>query len=342
MATIKEIAAALGVSATTVSNVVNGHTEKMSEETRSRVEEALMASHYELNVKKNTGTAENRTVAAIFCMGHMKNVLMDPFCGELLGAMEEELKSFNRYLTYYVPDTANEKQLKRLLTPWNVDGAVLLGYEPENCAALQEKVNKPLVFIDSYSLDDEPDYDNIGLQDFEGAYEMASYLIRQGHRSIAFFCDQNPPRASNGARFKGFRRALSEHGIHFHEEDFYYLPQNRNMRHETLRQFARKRGRNYTAAFFVSDFYANEGVNAFFTQGLHVPDDISVAGFDDNIYARLCRPSLTTVRQSPSEKGRQAVKLLMRRVRGEEIPQRMMRLPTELIVRESVRNAGGR
>lgn len=340
MVTIKEIAKALGVSPTTVSNVVNGHTEKMSAETKERVEESLMRHHYEFNDKKNRGTPENRIVAAAFFMGHMSNVLMDPFCGELLGAVEEELKSFHRYLAYFVPDQADEVQLKRLISPWNVDGAIILGYEPERCGELQSKITKPLVFIDS-CFQEEPDFDNVGLQDFEGAHEIISYLIRQGHRSIAFFCDQNPPLASNRERYRGYRKALSEQGIHYKEEDFYYLPQNRNMRQETLRQFARRRRLSYTAAFFISDFYANEGINIFFSQGLRVPEDISVAGFDDNIYARLSRPMLTTVRQSPSEKGRQAVKLLMRRAGEEEIPARIMRLPTELIVRESVRNVGG-
>lgn len=68
-----------------------------------------------------------------------------------------------------------------------------------------------------------------------------------------------------------------------------------------------------------------------------MPDDISVVGFDDNIYARLSRPALTTVRQLPEEKGKQAVELLMKRIRGEESPVRSLTLPTELIVRESTK-----
>ena len=76
----------------------------------------------------------------------------------------------------------------------------------------------------------------------------------------------------------------------------------------------------------------------FFSKGLSVPEDISVAGFDDNIYARLSRPALTTVRQSAYDKGKEAVKLLMKRIYGEEVYIRSLELPTELIVRESVKN----
>ena len=62
------------------------------------------------------------------------------------------------------------------------------------------------------------------------------------------------------------------------------------------------------------------------------------SGADDNVYARLSRPTLTTVRQSPTDKGREAVKLLLKRVYGQEVMVGSMELPTELIVRESVRN----
>ena len=93
----------------------------------------------------------------------------------------------------------------------------------------------------------------------------------------------------------------------------------------------------YTAAFFISDFLANEAISIFYSKGISVPEDLSVTGFDDNIYARL-----TTVRQKPEEKGKEAVGLLMRRIYGEEVPVGRMRLPTELIVRESVRNLADR
>ena len=126
----------------------------------------------------------------------------------------------------------------------------------------------------------------------------------------------------------------------YKRQDYYFLPSDKNLRFEVLRQFARKSRKRYTAAFFTSDFYANESINIFFSQGLHVPDELSVTGFDDNIYARLSRPMLTTIRQSPTDKGRMAVKLLMQRIRGEEELLHTVQLPTELIVRESVRNIG--
>lgn len=172
---------------------------------------------------------------------------------------------------------------------------------------------------------------------------MTSYLIGQGHRKIAFFGDQQHPMGSNLCRFRGLQDAMEEHKLEFDKDDYFYLPQHDNYRHEVLRQFAQNvKESGYTAAFFTSDFLANEAISIFYSQGISVPEDLSVTGFDDNIYARLSRPMLTTVRQKPEEKGKEAVGLLMRRIYGEEVPVGRMRLPTELIVRESVRNLADR
>lgn len=338
MVTIKEIAQELGISPTTVSNVINGRTAKMSPDTRRRIEEALWENHYDGTARHITGSSEEKMIVAAFFMGGRENVLMDPFCGELLGAIEAELKPYARYLIYHVP--ASEEDLTRLFSPWNVEGGILLGVDPAQCAHLQKQITKPLVFIDSYFGGSGASYDNVGLQDQEGAFELISYLLKQGHRSIAFFCDQHPPLASSLERFLGYLKALSSFGISCSDQDFCFLPQQKNQRHEVLRQFVRKPDRHHTAAFFISDFYASEAINIFYSQGIRVPENLSVVGFDDNIYAKLSRPTLTTIRQSPSEKGKEAVRLLLRRIRGEEITVRTMQLPTELIVRESVKNIG--
>ena len=132
---------------------------------------------------------------------------------------------------------------------------------------------------------------------------------------------------------------MEEYGVTYSNKDYYYLPSSRNLRREALRNFALKaRQEKYTAVFVVSDLLANEAISIFFGEGLRVPDDISVAGFDDNVYARLSRPMLTTVRQSVQEKGEEAVKLLVQRIKGEEIIAKSFNLPVELIVRESVKN----
>ena len=237
---------------------------------------------------------------------------------------------------YVVSDApSGEEAILKKLEARNVEGAIVLGYEPEKCEELTMRAPKPIVFVDS----GDGNYDNVGLQDREGAAQMTEYLIRQGHQRIAFFTDYQENSVCNRMRMEGYREALRVRKLPFLQEDIYSLPLDRHMRNEIIRKFAReKAGRVCTAAFFVNDLFANEAVGMLSAEGIRVPEDLSVAGFDDNIYARLSNPMLTTVRQHPEEKAYEAVKMLMKRLRGEPVPVRSIHLPTELIVRDSVKN----
>lgn len=336
MITIKEIAEQLGVSPTTVSNVLNGRAGKMSADTRKKVEEALIRNHYVHERKSEDGKKEQKLISVYFCQGKREHVLTDPFCGGLLESAEKEITKHGRAMVFGVVE--RDEQVKEKMENRHIEGAIILDFEPEKCEELTRNIRQPLVFVDS----GEGNYDSIGLQDKEGAYGAVCYLIGQGHQKIAFFCDQKHAVTSNLERWRGYQKAMDEYGLEWSEDDYYYLPVDMNLRHGVLRQFAKNaKEKGYTAAFFVSDLLANEGISIFFANDLKVPDDISVIGYDDNMYARLSRPALTTVRQSPEEKGKTAVWLLMNRIYGRDPIVRTLQLPTELIVRDSVRNIGG-
>lgn len=333
MITIKEIAEKLGVSPTTVSNCLNGRTEKMSETTRKKVEAALVEYHYVNDSRPEKPDADLRLVSVDFCLGEKREVLTDPFCASFLEALIQEFRKYGRYVISDSP--RSDEEILRKLSARNVEGGILLGYHPGKCEELKSRTAKPLVFVDS----GEGNFDSVGLQDVAGAYEMTVYLLRQGHKKIAFFCDNEEETVSNQARLQGFRRAMEQWGLPACIEDCFRLPADKYQRYEILRQFAVDlAGKVYTAAFFSCDLFANEAVSVFVSMGVSVPEDMSVCGFDDNIYARLSRPALTTVRQRPEEKAQEAAKLLMKRVHGEPVKVRTLHLPTELIVRESVKS----
>lgn len=333
MITIKELASILGISPTTVSNVVNGHTEKMSPATRQRIEEALIQYQFHRTVRQEDHSKALKLISVDFYLRSKENVIMDPFCSELLNAICVKLKEFGAYPVCGIPQ--RQEDIFHKLQARNIQGGIVVGVDPWECQNFSAKVGKPVVFIDC----GEGDYDNVGIADYEGGKEMTEFILKQGHRKIAFFCDRKNPISSTFERFRGYCDALEGYGIKYNSEDYYYLPDERNLRREAIRNFALKaKQEGYTAVFVVSDLLANETVNLFFEEGLRVPEDISVAGFDDNLYARLSRPMLTTIRQSVEEKGEEAVKLLMQRIRGEEVIAKSFKLPVELIVRESVSN----
>ena len=180
MVTIKEIAQQLGVSPTTVSNVLNGRTGKMSPETRQKVQEALIQNHYVHESRHGDDEPVTHYVAVYCCLGDREHILMDPFCGELLEAAERELRKYGRTMVCGVVD-ANADFDERLKCS-GLEGAVILGCLEENCEPLARRTGFPIVFIDS----GRGNYDNIGLQDYEGGYEVASYMLKQGNDKIKF------------------------------------------------------------------------------------------------------------------------------------------------------------
>lgn len=91
------------------------------------------------------------------------------------------------------------------------------------------------------------------------------------------------------------------------------------------------------ALAFSSDFAAIEAMNLFQDMGYVIPDDISIVGFDDNIYATKVYPKLTTVRQNVPEKARTVVNRLIRMIHGEKLPEMCIRNEVELIKRSSVK-----
>ena len=118
-----------------------------------------------------------------------------------------------------------------------LEGAVILGCLEENCEPLARRTGFPIVFIDS----GRGNYDNIGLQDYEGGYEVASYMLKQGNDKIAFFCDQRDPVGPDGERYRGFLDAGEKYGASFSKEEIiFFLPADKHLRHEVLRPFRQK------------------------------------------------------------------------------------------------------
>lgn len=337
--TIKEIAALTGVSPTTVANVIHGRTGKMSKETLDKVWKVLNECNYTTNMGARViGNSGSRLIGVVvnYARRETVNTAKDPFFGEIIGTLESEIRKNGYYMLLYTSGGIDETI--RLASSWNVEGLILLGVQSQEIGKIRENLKIPIVYIDAYLQDEDMECDNVGIQDYEGGYELTRYLIRQGHTKIAFLADGKQLTGGDYERYRGYCAALADYADspEFVKPDHYWLPFQKNIRHEMLRQFCRKEMKNYTALFFASDYYALDAINTFSTQGIEVPRDISVVGFDDNICAQQCRPPLTTMRQYISEKGKVAVDKALHIIRGEEEAVRNIHLPVELIIRDSV------
>lgn len=338
MTTIKEIAEKLGISTTTVSNVIHGKTGEVSQKTVEKVERLLQEMDYIPNISARN-LAQNQSKIIGVAMKARKdkydNMLADPFFGELIGAIEARVRYHGYFMMMYISNDINE--IISYVSTWNVDGLILIGMLHDDYVRVRGKYKKPKVLIDSYNPREITKYVNVGLEDTKGAYDMTKYLIECGHQKIAFLTDNL--EGVDYYRLQGFEAAMEEAGLEAGEENIIILnPGGREWDASLYEVYCQVE--NYTAFMCASDYYAVKIMLYLQDHGIRVPEDISVTGFDDNLYGKTVRPALTTVHQNPSEKGDVAVDTLIKLVDGETI-SKDIRLPVQLVIRESVKTIAG-
>ncbi|MFH2002598.1 MAG: LacI family DNA-binding transcriptional regulator [Planctomycetota bacterium] len=341
MSTIKIIAKKAGVSPTTVANVLHGNERKVSPATREKVRAIIQEEKYAPNMGAIILAHSNsRIIGVIMFMEPRRDetVLEDPFSSAILGAMEREIRDNGYFVMLHT--TSDENEVLQLSKAWKLDGLVLVWVPGDICRVISSSIDTPLVYIDCYFTDDKHVYHNIGLQDQRGGYEIARYLLSMGHTRIVFLA--NNPLFSGGdpARFNGCQKAFQEQGLPLSKDSYVPLPKDRHDREELYRQLVNENPAR-TALVFSADYYAAEAMVFLQETGIEVPGQVSVTGFDDNIFSRMVRPRLTTVHQDSGEKGRLAISMLMKLIRKEPVGEANVQLPIHLEIRDSVRKLQG-
>ena len=333
MITIKEIAQKLGMSTTTVSNVIHGKAGEVSEETRQKVQAFLKDVDYVPNINaRNLAQNESKIIGVALKAREDKyeNLIMDPFVAELIGGIEETIRNAGYFMMIYI--SRDTEKIMRHVSTWNVDGLILSGMLDDDGIRVSTRYKKPIVCIDTYSIEGLKHFTNVGLDDENGTYEMVKYIISCGHRRIAFLSDNT--KGVDLARLTGYKRALAEAGIEFGEDDFLRIRPKSDEIEESLEEIC-QRALDYTAIMCVSDLYAVTLMSALTDRGIRVPEGISIAGFDDNMLGSFYRPALTTVHQDVKYKGVVAAQTLLKQLKGEETEHQII-LPTRLVIRDTV------
>lgn len=347
MITIKEMAEIAGVSPTTVANVLHGRTKKVSKDTLERVQDIIEKSNYVSNMgARLLGNYGSRIIAVIlaYSRSDRSNVIQDPFAGSIIGAMEQEISKRGYFMMLYT--NPNIEECLHMALAWNIEGLILLGVDRKDYYTFRSRLDIPIVTIDTYFREKDTEFVNIGLQDYEGGYMMAEYLIRQGHKKISFLSmdpvgEEMADEFIDDARFLGYRDALEKNHIRYDAKRRIVLDGNVYVREKQLTELANNNFGDSTAMFFAADYLAIEGMNVFYDLGYQVPEDISIVGFD-NIQASLqCRPKLTTVQQDIAEKGKCGVEQLMEMIKKDKNKCVNKRLPVQLVIRDTVKQMDG-
>ena len=325
---IVDIADELGLSTATVSNVIHGKTRKISDETVKRVQQKLEEKNYIPNMAGILLAQNNSRIIGIVIHDHEKyegRVLEDGFIAASLNALANKVNESGYFLM--VKTTKEWNEIPRIASMWNMDGLILIGFCEADYRKLRDQMHISFVVYDGF-FEETDKIVNLTIDHYDGGYQAGQYLRELGHKKAVCIADNFI--AVDRERIEGFIKGFGPG-----ETQILQIPMARNGR---LRFYGDnlENIRQYTAAFAVSDYYALDLIHFFQSRGVNVPEEISVIGFDDNIYSAGSIPPLTTIRQDADLRAERAVSALEHMRDGVET-EFCVTLPVELVVRDSVR-----
>lgn len=324
---IADIAEELGVSTATVSNVIHGKTGKISDETVKRVQKLLEEKQYIPSMAGILLAQNDSKIIGVVVNDHEKyesRVLEDGFVASSLNALSAELEKTGYFMMVKV--TKNWNEIAKFASMWNMEGMVVIGFCEQDYKNLREKMHIPFVIYDGY-LTEHGKMCNLIIDNYDGGFQMGRYLRGLGHRKA--LCISDNCVCMDKERYEGFRDAMPEYGA-----DFWQIPMEQQERLDFYQRNLEKL-RGYSAIFAVSDYYAIELMQFLIRNGIRIPRDISVAGFDDSRMCEMVYPALTTVRQDGAQRAKLAVRMLQELKQGHTVETEQL-LPVSLVRRQSV------
>ena len=339
MATIKEIAEKAGVSTTTVSNVIHGKTKKVSPVNVKKIQNIIEEMGYVQKMGLRVLNNESSQLIAVIINSHKEYedaILADPFYGKILGFIEQEIRTMGYYMMFY--STSDIDDIFKMVMAWDIDGVIAITFSKRDCEKLYHMIQKPVISIDAYGdTDGNQVVPNVGLDDLEGGYLMTQYLLNCGYENI-YVC-ASKDHGVDHLRWLGAKKAFDEVENKTKKKlQFVTLGKSAYSRENHYQQMARQIPfKKKTAAFFLSDLFALEAISLFSDQGIKIPEQIGVAGYDDILYSRFAVPRLTTIHQDIRGKAEYAVQELIKSLNNKEyiIPIEHD-LPVSLVARQSV------
>ncbi len=340
-ATIKEVAELAGVSQMTVSRVLN-RRETVKEATRTKVEAAIRELNYRPNLLARGLAGGN----SLF-IGLVYHNPSSTYLGELLVGALHSCRDEGHHLV--IEDFTNEdikgsgpKFVERL-GGVGLDGVIVTPPISEDDEILDALTEAQIVTVLIAPKDVSKTDISVSIDDAQAAEQMTQYVIEHGHTNIGFI--RGPDNhSSSRRRHRGFKSAMARHGLNVEEGwvaqgDYTY--RSGMLAAESILALDSRP----TAIFASNDDMAAGVVAAAQRLGLKVPDDLSVVGFDDTMFATASWPQLTTVRQPIADMAAESVALLSRYLGssdsdtdtdGEAMPRNVV-LDVEIITRGSLR-----
>ncbi|MBB6669832.1 LacI family DNA-binding transcriptional regulator [Cohnella nanjingensis] len=321
---IFDVAKKSGLSVVTVSRVLN-NSSSVRPKNRDKVLQAMKELDYQPNAAARS-LARGKTGI----IGLTLSTLHDSFLDAIVKGINDRLAEHGYFLALSVSTGYDESFHRMMFQEDRVDGVILLSPIREDEYVLELKKKKiPFVMLDNQH--PGPSAPSVIVDNFKGGYDATRHLIELGHTKIAHIT-ASEIYLSSRERERGFRQALADARLEPYavERGEFEIPSGYEIASRWIAS-----GRLPTAVFASDDYIALGVMDAFKNEGIRVPGDVSVIGFDDQILASAFRPQLTTVRQPAEKIAKEGVELLLGWINGAPMRNVTIQLEPELVVRAS-------
>jgi LacI family transcriptional regulator/LacI family repressor for deo operon, udp, cdd, tsx, nupC, and nupG len=324
---IYDIAKIAGVSPSTVSRALEDHP-RIGVETKKRIQElAKELGYIPSTAARSLATRKTWTIGMVLAS------ISDPFMGRVVEGVEQVAieAGFNVFISTSQNDRQREIDVIEMLQKRRVDGIIVLASHLfDRSSWFYDRSKVPLVVINEQHPGKNMHF--VAIDDIHGTRLAVEHLISSGHRRIGYVSIPNRPK-SNQFRFKGYQEALTAAALPL-DPTLIFTP-------HTIEDHAQVGAASLepllasgaTAVFCYNDTAAIGLLTACYKNGISVPENLSVIGFDDIDMAAYTLPPLTTIRQPRFELGQRAMHMMLALLEGEE-PENQT-LAGQLVVRQT-------
>lgn len=332
MATIKDIASIAGVSISTVSRVLNfDESLNVSDSTRQKILKIADELEYTSSSKKKKSKKNNKNIG-ILCWCNYEEELADPYYLSIR-LVVERICSERCINLVKLDENIDLKLVKEL------SGILVIGNYYTDMVEKMSNDNDNIVYVD-YS-PDESKYDSVVIDKKKATFDLLNYIYEIGHRKIGLIggkdLNENYENMMIDERDIEYQYFMKCKGIY--NPKYIYTASRFNFKsgYELTKEMLKEKERP-TAVFVENDTMAIGAYKAIAEEGLTIPDDISIVGFNDQPSAKYMVPSLTTVKLSTEYLASAAIDLVLENIDGSRPYKKKVIIPTKLKIRKSCKN----
>lgn len=330
MTDLKDVAKLAGVSIATVSRVLN-NIESVSPRTRKRVERAIQSLEYQPNRVAQRLRYRNARRQMI---GLLIPDIQNPFYVEVIKGVEDVAYD-NHYAVLmgdFSQDDTKEKMLLHIMRGEAIDGLIVAPARKDDLEVIKlVQSGLALVCVDRGL--NNVNVDVVVVDNEKGAFDAVNLLIALGYKRIAYIGGL-PQIPSTIERKNGYLNALKENGLMV-DPELIRFGDSKHMSGKSITKELLEIHNPPTALFTGNNLITLGALETIHSQGLKIPSDIAIVGFDDMYWAVSLNPPLTAVKQPAYEIGKRAAELLFQRIKDPSRPPVKIVLSTTLNRRSS-------